>query len=199
MAASMSSEVEHDDCRDPFVGVDLGDAERLALKCFGPWSRPEHRTRPRTRRWPRVAMRSTKFRGTPKSVVSRMSAITASRPSHSPAFTTRRRSSSKMSSASISAIAVPVPGREVRQEALGPLGLPRFPAAAPAGVQFIEAGERGVEVCLVEELDAVDQVARRRSRSATSRHSASKPSLRRPVCRMRDDRAEVVQPVHGLD
>ena len=48
-------------------------------------------------------------------------------------FTTRRRSSVEMSSANISAMRVPVAGREVRREALDRLGLPRFPAAAPAG------------------------------------------------------------------
>ena len=52
-----------------------------------------------------------------------------------------------------------------------PLGLPRFPAAAPAA-EFVEPRERGVEVCLVEDFAAVDQVA-------FDRHDVDRPATRR--------------------
>ena len=51
----------------------------------------------------------------------------------------------------------PVAGREARLEALGHCW-PRFPAAA-AAAEFVEAGERGVEIVLVENLVAVDEIA----------------------------------------
>ena len=43
MAASNVVEVEHDDRRDPLVGVDLDDAEHLDEERVGPWSLPEKR------------------------------------------------------------------------------------------------------------------------------------------------------------
>ena len=63
-----------------------------------------------------------------------------------------------MSSANISAIASQVAGREVRLEALVHSACRVFqPRCRPA--EFVEPRERGVEVCLVEHLAAVDQVA----------------------------------------
>ena len=133
----------------------------------------------------------------PTSAIARMSAICASRPCRTPALTTRRRSSLEKSSASISAMARPVAGREVRQEAFCHLGLPRFPVAAPR-LQFFEPRERGVEVCLVEQLAAVDQVAF--DRQEFDRPPLSVEALLRgPLRRMGDDRSEVAQPMHGLD
>ena len=49
-----------------------------------------------------------------------------------------------------------------------------FPAAI--GGEFVKAGERGVEVCLVEDLEAADHVAFEREKMTIIRHSASKPS-----------------------
>ena len=68
---------------------------------------------------------------------------------------------------------VPVAGREARQEAPS-TRLAAFSSRAPA-VEFVEAGERGVEVCLVEHFAAADQVAVDRQK-VDPRHSASKPS-----------------------
>ena len=64
----------------------------------------------------------------------------------------------EMSSASDLRHRVPVAGREVRQEALVHLACRVFqPRRRPA--ELIEPRERGVEVCLVEDFAAVDQVA----------------------------------------
>ena len=76
-------------------------------------------------------------------------------------------------------------------------GSPRFRAAAPA-TELVEPRERGVEVCLVEELAAVDQVA-------FDRQNVDLPPLgveallRGPIRRLGDDRSEVAQPMHSLD
>ena len=98
-------EVERDARRDPLVGVDLDDAEHLGVERLGSWSRSEKRIRQRARRSPRVAMTVDVMFVTPRSAMARMFAISASRPCRMPAFTTRRRSSVQMSSASISAMA----------------------------------------------------------------------------------------------
>ena len=73
---------------------------------------------------------------------------------------------------------VPVAGREVLLEALGHLACRVFqPRCRPA--ELIEPRERGVEVCLVEDLAAADHVAFDRQ-NVTTRHSASKPSCEVP-------------------
>ena len=54
---------------------------------------------------------------------------------------------------------VPVAGREALQQALDTCGLPRFPAVGRAGAELFEPRERGVEVCLVEYLAAIDHFA----------------------------------------
>ena len=76
---------------------------------------------------------------------------------------------------------VPVAGREVRQEAFGHLAGRVFQPRRRPG-ELIEPRDRGVEVCLVEELAAADQVAVEREK-ATIRHSASKPSCEVPFAR----------------
>ena len=58
-AASKSSRSNKTTRRDPLVGVDLDDVEHLVMNACGSSSRPETRTRVRTRRSPRVAMTST--------------------------------------------------------------------------------------------------------------------------------------------
>ncbi len=64
--------------------------------------------------------------------------------------------------------------------------------------EFVEPRERGVEVCLVEDLAAVDQVA-------VDRQKVDHPPLgveallRGPMRRMGDDRSEIAQPMHSLD
>ncbi len=56
-----------------------------------------------------------------------------------------------------------------------------LPVSSPAPrMQLVEPRERGVEVCLVEDLGAVDQVAVDRE-NADIRHSASKPSGEVPM------------------
>ena len=64
--------------------------------------------------------------------------------------------------------------------------------------ELVEPGERGVEVCLVEDFAAADQVAFERQKWIL-RHSASKPSLRGSMQRLGDDRSEIAQPMHSLD
>ena len=59
---------------------------------------------------------------------------------------------------------VPVAGREVRPEALVYSACRVFQPRRRSA-EFVEPGERGVEICLVEELAAVDQVAFDRQRS----------------------------------
>ena len=185
-------EVERDARHDPLVGVDLDDAEHLA--CGTPRA---HGRGPRSGYDEDEAFSAGRNDGrryglvTPTSAIARMFAISASRPCRIPAFTTRRRSSLHMSSASISAIAVPVAGREVRQKR-SHTWLAAFSSRGAGRLQLIEPRERGVEVCLVEHLAAVDQVA-------FDRQEVDHPPLgveallRGPMCRMGDDRSEVAQ------
>ena len=74
---------------------------------------------------------------------------------------------------------VPVAGREVRPEALVHSACRVFqPRRRPA--ELVEACERGVEVGLVENFAAADQVAVDRQNIDVVRHSASKPSCEVP-------------------
>ena len=92
---------------------------------------------------------------------------------------------------------VPVAGREVRQEALAHLACRVFQPRR-LRVQFLKAGERGVEVCLVEDFAAVDQVA-------FDRHEVDHSPLgvealsRGPMRRIGDDRSEIAEPMHRFD
>ena len=75
-----------------------------------------------------------------------------------PPFTTRRRSSTVKSAASVVRHRGPVVGREVRQAAFAHSACRVFQPPRRR-LQFLEASERGVEVCLVEDFAAVDHVA----------------------------------------
>ena len=65
-------------------------------------------------------------------------------------------------------------------------------------VQFVKARERGVEVCLVEDFAAVDQVAVDHQ-NVDLAPLGFEALVRSPMRRMGDDRSEVAQPMHGLD
>ena len=65
-------------------------------------------------------------------------------------------------------------------------------------LQFLEARERGVEVCLVEDFAAADQVAFDGQKSII-RHSASKPSGEVPCAATVTTAPGIAQPMHGLD
>ena len=92
---------------------------------------------------------------------------------------------------------VPIACRAVRQEALGHLTRGVFqPRCGTA--ELFEPRDRGVEVCLVEDLAAVDQVT-------FDRYEVDSPPLgvealvRGPMRRVGVDRSEVAQPMHNLD
>ena len=188
--------VEQDVGRDPVVGVDLDDARP---PCGTPRAGrgQRSRSRTRTRRSPRVAMTVDVMFVVPTSAMARMFAISASRPCRTPAFTTRRRSSFVNVVGQYLGHGVPVAGREVRQEALGHSACRVFQPRCRTA-ELVESRERGVEVCLVEYLEAVDQVA-------FDRQKVDRPPLgveallRGPMRRVGDDRSEVAQPMHSLD
>ena len=130
------------------------------------------------------------------SAMARISAMSTSRPCRMPAFTTRRRSSCRN-----------VVGHQLRHR--GPLasreGHPKALVRSACRVfqprrrsmQLLKTSQRGVDVCLVEDFAAVDQIAFD-CQNIDPRHSASKPSCEVP-CPPRDDRSAVAQPMHGLD
>ena len=158
-AASMSSSVEHDDA--PRSGRRRRSRRRRAPRCGTPRAagrRPEKRTRLRTRRSPRVAMTVDVMFVTPTSAIARMFAISASRPCRTPAFTTRRRSSCEHVVGQHLGHGVPVAGREARLEALVHSAC-RVLQPRRRRLELVESGECGVEVGLVENFAAVDQVA----------------------------------------
>ena len=171
-------EVEHDDRRDPLGGVDLVEEERLGVKSSGPWSGPEKWARARARRSPRVAMTVNEMSVNPTSAIARdvfyrgISTVSDSGTHHATAIVAVTLVGHYLGHR------VPVAGREVRQEALvcarcRVLQLRRWMG------ELFEPRERGVEVRLVEELAAVDQVAFDRQK-VDLRHSASKPSCEVP-------------------
>ena len=162
----------------------------------GPWSLREKWVRMRTRRSPRVAMMVDETFVIQRSTIVRMSAICASRPCWIPAPTTPRRSSLQKSSASSSAMASQSCALKHRKVVLS-LGLPRSPAVYRSA-EFVEPRDRGVEVCLVEYLAAIDQFAvNRENRDPTP--LGVKTLLRRLICCVCDDCSGVGQPMHGLD
>ena len=85
------------------------------------------------------------------SATTRMFAMCTSRPCRIPAFTTRRRSSVKMSSASISAKAAQSRAAKCARNRSTHSACRVFQPRR-LRLQFLKAGERGVEVCLVEDL-----------------------------------------------
>ena len=76
-------------------------------------------------------------------------------------------------------------------------GLPRFPAAA-LRLQFFEAGERGVEVCLVEYFAAAEEVTLDRENLDHSPLGV-KALLRGPLQRLGHDGSDFAEPMHRLD
>ena len=169
-----------------------------AWNASGRWSRPEKRIRMRARRSPRVAMTVDVTFVIPTSAIARMSddmrisTVLDSRADHPTAIVAAKVVGQHLGHR------VPVAGRESAPQSVRPLGLPRFPAAAPAGCNSSKRGERGVEVCLVEDLAAVDQVAfdRQKMRSPPLGVEAL---LRGPLSRVGEDRSEIAQPMHRLD
>ena len=151
-------EVERDSRRDPVVGVDLDDAERLGVERLGPLiptggaDTTESKTLPAGRNDDKRDGLGTDLGGGPH--VRDFDISTVSDPDvHDPTAIVdgevvgqylRHR--------------VPVAGREVRLEAVVYSACRVFQLRRRTA-EFVEPRERGVEVCLVEELAAVDQVA----------------------------------------
>ena len=126
-----------------------------------------------------------------------MFAISASRPCRTPAFTTRRRSSVEMSSANISAMASQSRAAKCAKKRSMHLACRVFqPRRRPA--ELVEPRERGVDVCLVEQFDAVDQVAIDGGKDDLS-PLGFEAVLRGPADRLGEDRSEVAQLMHSLD
>ena len=109
-------EVEHDDRRDPSSALISTTPSTSTWNASGSWSSPEKRARREDEALAAGRDDVDVTFVTPRSAAARRFAISASRPCRTPAFTTRRRSSLIMSSASISVDRVPVAGREVRQK-----------------------------------------------------------------------------------
>src|SRR5829696_7104878 len=135
------------------------------------------------RRSPRVAMTTDSKFLTPTSIMARRFAIWASRPRWMPPLTTRRRSSSRTSSAIISAMASQSRGARYRLKR--------------SYTRLAGFSGRGA-VCLVEDFEPVDHVA-------VDRQKFDKPPfgvealLRFSRRRVRDDRPEIAQPMHSFD
>ena len=144
--------VEHDDCHDLSVPPDLGDAQRLALKCLcalvtgRPSDATENETLPSGRDELRNSDRDPEVGG-----------LTQFR-NHD--ITTRPQPGIHHATAIVAKTVVgqnvghrrPVLGAQVRKEAFGRLacGVLKPPCLQ---VQLVEPGERGVEVFLIEQLD----------------------------------------------
>ena len=152
--------------------------------------------RVRARRSPRVA-RTVDVTFAPASARARKFAITTSRPSQSPVFTTRTRSSMKVSSARISAIAAQSWALKYAKKRSSARACRVFQPRR-LWLKFVKARKRGVEVCLVEDLATTDQVA-------FDREKVDHPPLgiealwRGPIEHVGDNGSEVAQPMHGLD
>ena len=163
-------EVEHDDRHDPLVGVDLDDVEDLGVERLGPLVALEYRARLRTRCSPRVAMTVDVTSVTPRSAIAAhlcdhgIPTVSDARVYHSTAIVAGNVVGQHLGHR------VPVAGREVRPDALVHSACRVFQPRCRSA-ELIEPRERGVEVCLVEDLAAVDQVAfdRRKRRSRATR------------------------------
>ena len=152
--------VEQDDADDPVVGVDLDDGERPRCGTPRAPSAPDDRLRVRTRRSPagrndgrRHGLR-TRCRRSPASSRSRHPDHVGRRRSRPDGDRRAEKSSASISRpcASQSRTAKYVQKRSY-DSACRVFQLRRRTA------EFIEPRERGVEVCLVEDFAAVDQVA----------------------------------------
>ena len=161
------------------------------------WSEKRMRARRRTRRSPRVAMTVDVMFVSPRSAIARMSAIWASRPCRTPAPTTRRRIVTGKVVGQDLRHGGPVAGREVRQEALGHSACSVFQSRSRLA-QLIELRERGVDVCLVEDLAATDQVTFD-SENVDHPPLGDEAPFRGPFQRLGDDGSEITQPMHSLD
>ena len=116
-----------------------------ALNSSVPIARSDPQIRVRARRAPRVAMTVTAMFAVPISATARIFAMWASRPCRTPEFTTRRRSSVEMSSASSSAIAAQ--SRDLKWVQIPFIHLAcRVFRVRRLWLQFVEAGECGVQV-----------------------------------------------------
>ena len=163
----------------------------------GCWSRSEKRTRVRARRSPRVAMTvDVHVRD-----AERRRLLACSRSRH----LGRVGSGVHHATAIVAGIVV---GQYLghARPSRGPRSTPRSARSSACRVfqprrlrlQFLKPRERGVEVCLVEDFAAADQVA-------FDREEVDHPPLgveallRGPMHRLGDDRSEVAQPMHGLD
>ena len=194
-AASKSSRSNTTSRHDPIVGVDLDDVEGFILESprgHGP-----------TRELVRAQGVRRESRGrSPWSSRSRHQrspaclSMSASRPRKTPAFTTRRRSSTERSRPLLEHGAQSPAAKYEKTRSMHT----RCGVLQPRcrRVQLLEPRDRGVEVCLVEYLAAVDHVA-------FDRQNADHPPLgveallRGPMRHGSDDRSEVVQPMHSLD
>ena len=175
----------------------ISTMSRASCRTPRAWSRPEKRARMRARRSPRVAMTvdvtfvTPDVGGRPHVLRSRRLGRVGSR--RSPPDGDRRWKCRRP---------ISPPWRPSRRPRSAPEALDRSacrvfqPRCRPA--EFLEPRERGVEVCLVEDFAAVDQVA-------FDRQERDPPPLgveallRGPMRRMGDDRSEVAQPMHSLD
>ena len=154
-------------------------------------------TRLRARRSPAGRNDGRRYVRTPTSATARKLAISASRPSHDPGVHDVTAVIRGNVIGQYLGHGVPVAGREVGPEALLHLACRVFQSRR-LRLQFIEAGERGVEVCLVEEFAAVDQIAVDRQKFDHSPFGIE-ALLRSALRRMGDRRLRRCQPMHSLD
>ena len=134
---------------------------------------------------------------TPMSAIARMFAISASRPCRIPAFTTRRRSSVQMSSASISAMASQSRAAKYVQKRSST----RLAAFSSRGAGRLSSSN----LASAASRSASSNNSQRLTRSPSTVRSSIDPPLgveallRGPMRRLGDDRSEVAQPMHSLD
>ncbi len=93
---------------------------------------------------------------------------------------------------------VPVAGREVRPRSARVTRLAAFSSRGAGRLSSSKLRERGVDVCLVEQFDAVDQVAIDGGKDDLSPFGFE-AVLRGPADRLSEDCSKVAQPMHSLD
>ena len=192
MSSGSNDDVRH----DPPVGVDLGDAERLGVECLGPLvaaeeaDTTEHKALAAGRNDGQTSVRAQCRRSPACLRYRRLDRVGYL---HSPPDGDRRWRGHRR---------VVPPWRPSR----GPRSSPkrcgdltcRVFQPRRRWIQLVEAGERGVDVGLVEELAAVHQVAFDRQKSIVPPLGVE-ALLRGPMRRVGDDCSEIAQPMHGLD
>ena len=92
---------------------------------------------------------------------------------------------------------IPVADRVMREEAVGYSACRVFQLLRWLA-ELVEAGERGVDVCLVENFAAAGQVAVY-GQNIDVVPLGVETLLRGPVYLMGDDHSEITQPMHSLD